>query len=91
MRGSFFRWYQQDEYQIHRCPVDGVIVHRLGQGEAGCVNLLAGDAAVGNGHALAETRAAEAFPVHEFVENLPCRQIVLLGEQIAGVLKQALA
>ena len=61
VRRVFLRRHQQNEDQIYRLTVDGVVVDRLGQRETGGMDLLAVDPAVGNCDPLAEP-GAPCFP-----------------------------
>ena len=70
--------HQQPEHQIHRPPVDRVEIHALLELDESADGLLAlAEPAMGQGHPMAQTRAPQALPADQAVEDRPGRQIGL--------------
>src|SRR6185503_7008524 len=83
--------HEQHEYQADRIAVRRVERHRLGEAQERAEGVLqALDAAVRDGDALAEAGGAEALAREQAVEHHAARHRVLVLEQQAGLLEQAL-
>src|SRR6185436_117926 len=83
--------HEQHEDEVDRVAVGCIERHRLGEAQEGAARLLQPlDASMRDRHALAEAGGAEALAREQAVEHHAARDRVLVLEQQAGLLEQAL-